>query len=398
MDRKQREALVIALSEKGKTYREIAKEVRMSPVTIKAIRSRAGLDESTSPSSRTFELYSEGKTPLQVAIALNLEVEKAIQYHQQYLMLLGCTEFTKLYPQIKNNPWPFVNLVKLAIGKQMNAGHIIKLLEIANNDLLLVESKYENRKKELELIDCRKNNANSEYQLICDEVSNLRREKDQFQSNIGKLRHEEFELNQQKQRIENFVNNFQNNNETCMKIKQIVRDDIESIISNPKRLLRYILMSIFESARRHPGDFQALYYNISSAELRVRSSLQALTNPNGQNSTECEYNEGALEKTLLDEAEKINSKLVNDITNEITNDTKSSQVLHVRDKQNGLPMNEVYLTNLDNHEGEVPISEIMSNFALEICNSINVTNERSRRTDTRLDKDETDTYKFQQEP
>jgi DNA-binding NarL/FixJ family response regulator len=58
MDRKQREALVIALSEEGKTYREIATDLKMSPVTIKAIRSKAGLDESTSLSSRVFEFYS----------------------------------------------------------------------------------------------------------------------------------------------------------------------------------------------------------------------------------------------------------------------------------------------------------------------------------------------------
>ena len=61
----------------------------MSPNTIKAVLNRAGLDESSSIHSRAFELFSEGKTPLQVAIALNLEAETAIQYHQRYYMLLG---------------------------------------------------------------------------------------------------------------------------------------------------------------------------------------------------------------------------------------------------------------------------------------------------------------------
>jgi transposase len=46
MGRKQTEALVISLYEKGKTYRDIIKELRMSPNTIKAILSRAGLDGS----------------------------------------------------------------------------------------------------------------------------------------------------------------------------------------------------------------------------------------------------------------------------------------------------------------------------------------------------------------
>lgn len=61
LSRKEREARVIALYEKGKTYREIAKELRMSPNTIKAILSREGLDQSTSINSRAFELFQKEK-------------------------------------------------------------------------------------------------------------------------------------------------------------------------------------------------------------------------------------------------------------------------------------------------------------------------------------------------
>lgn len=131
MDKKQKEALVLALAEKGETYREIAKNAGVSPNTIKAVLNRAGLDESTSIHSRAFELFSESKTPLEVAITLNLEAEKAIQYHQQYLMLLGCTEFTKVYPQIKENPWPYVNLVNQSLEKQMGDVEVVELLKIA---------------------------------------------------------------------------------------------------------------------------------------------------------------------------------------------------------------------------------------------------------------------------
>jgi lambda repressor-like predicted transcriptional regulator len=70
MDRKHKEALVITLSEKGKTCREITKEAGVSPNTIKAILNKAGLDQINSISSRVFELYSQDKTPLEVAITL----------------------------------------------------------------------------------------------------------------------------------------------------------------------------------------------------------------------------------------------------------------------------------------------------------------------------------------
>jgi len=81
MDRKQKEALVLALAEKGKTYREITKEAGVSPNTIKAVLNKAGLDETASISSRAFELYVQQKTPVEVAIALNLKAKETIDYY-----------------------------------------------------------------------------------------------------------------------------------------------------------------------------------------------------------------------------------------------------------------------------------------------------------------------------
>jgi hypothetical protein len=94
MNKKQKEALVLAMLEKVESYRDISRKAKVSPNTIKAISNRAGLDKTTSISSRAFELYVRQKTPVEVAIALNLEAEKVIQYHQKYFILLGCTEFT----------------------------------------------------------------------------------------------------------------------------------------------------------------------------------------------------------------------------------------------------------------------------------------------------------------
>ncbi|MGC2309667.1 MAG: hypothetical protein WA461_14790 [Nitrososphaeraceae archaeon] len=94
MDRKQKEALVLALAEKGKTYREITKEAGVSPNTIKAVLNKAGLDETASISSRAFELYVQQKTPVEVAIALNLKAKETIDYYHGYFILSNSTEFT----------------------------------------------------------------------------------------------------------------------------------------------------------------------------------------------------------------------------------------------------------------------------------------------------------------
>ncbi|MFZ0554616.1 MAG: hypothetical protein WAM26_04925, partial [Nitrososphaeraceae archaeon] len=148
MNKNEKESLVLAMLEKGDSYRSIAQRANVSPNTIKAISSRAGLDETTSISSRAFELYVQQRTPVQVAIALNLEAEKAINYYHQYFMLLGITEFTKAYLQVKDNPWPYVNLVQLTQNARMGDGEVVELLKIANGYLPRVRLEYDRLKEE----------------------------------------------------------------------------------------------------------------------------------------------------------------------------------------------------------------------------------------------------------
>src|ERR671919_945393 len=188
MNRKQKEDLVLALAEKGETYREIAKKAGVSPNTIKAVLNRAGLDESTSIHSRAFELFSKGQAPLQVAITLNLEAQTAIQYHQQYYMLLGCTEFTKTYLQVKDNPWPYVNLARLVHSARMGDDEVVELLKIANGYLPRVRLEYDrvneeinSTKAELNSWKAATSNEVRVYQDFCNRNLVLKRREDELQ-------------------------------------------------------------------------------------------------------------------------------------------------------------------------------------------------------------------------
>jgi hypothetical protein len=52
---------------------------------------------------------------------LGLKTKEVLRYHREYFMLLGSYEFTKVYLQIKDNPWAYVNLVKLAQNSARNS-------------------------------------------------------------------------------------------------------------------------------------------------------------------------------------------------------------------------------------------------------------------------------------
>ena len=201
MDKKQKEALVLAMLEKGESYRDIVQKAKVSPNTIKAISNRAGLDESTSISSRAFELYVQQKTPIEVAIALNLEAEKAINYYHEYFMLLGITEFTKTYLQVKDNPWPFINLVNLVQNSRIGDSEVVELLRIANGYLPRVRLEYDRVKEEIYSSKAELNswkaavsNEVRVYQDFCNRNLALKNREDELQSSVNDLEAKEAEL------------------------------------------------------------------------------------------------------------------------------------------------------------------------------------------------------------
>ena len=88
---KQREKLVLDRYNEGKTIKEIAKEAKMSFRDIGYILKQAGKQEEQtqmqSISSQAYKLFSEGKTVLQVAIALSLRGHKVSNIHTLYRIL-----------------------------------------------------------------------------------------------------------------------------------------------------------------------------------------------------------------------------------------------------------------------------------------------------------------------
>jgi predicted transcriptional regulator len=293
LTRKQKEALVISLHENGKTYKEIAQELKISPNSIKAILTKAGLDQSTTKSSVAFELFSKDKTPLEVAITLDLEADEAIRLHQLYFKLLGCTEFTRVYQEIKDNPWLYVNLVKLAQDEGISEDQIIKLLEIANGHLPRVTAEYEKVKTEINSLENEKSNSAKDYQRLCDGIIRMNKRTDQLQMNVLELEDQKAILELQKTGLKNFIKNFQDKDIEYHKVRQGIQGEIENVLADRRHLLRLAVRSTIELLRVDPQKFHSFYYN--------QSTIQPESG----------------EEPILVEAEELYKKMLENITNKV---------------------------------------------------------------------------------
>jgi transposase len=168
MTRQERERLVLNLYNQGKTIREIAKEVRMSFRDIGAILNKTFVEKAEgskeqqeeiqqlSDSSQAYKLFSERKTPLEVAIELNLGESEATKLYKEYWKLKQLHNLNMVYEETKGDIEPFLKLYKLAKRKGIGVKQVVDILAIANNDLPALEWRFKRLGNDMSMLQFQK--------------------------------------------------------------------------------------------------------------------------------------------------------------------------------------------------------------------------------------------------
>jgi transposase len=191
LTRQERERLVLDLYyNQGKTYREISKEARISPRDIGVIlnkvmeekmETKGQQDNDTdaednqeqekeqqqlSLSTQAYKLFSEGKTPIGVAIELNLRESLATKFCREYWKLKQLYNLNMVYEEIKDDIASFLKLYKLSKTKGMGIKQVIDTLAIANNDLPAIEGRLKRQRNDVSMLQSQKHTCRRNlYQL-----------------------------------------------------------------------------------------------------------------------------------------------------------------------------------------------------------------------------------------
>jgi uncharacterized coiled-coil DUF342 family protein len=189
MNRQEREEYVIQLYKENNSIREIARLVHMSFRDIGVIINKAKLqaerergyvtaEEAKSPESRAFKMFSEGKSPLEVAIALDEPGDRVRAMYREYWELSGRYELAQLYDQAKHYLPSLLRLQMIVKELGMKEYDVINALELAkHNELENLQWKVEYLRKEVNMLENEK--WNSTIQIL-----KLNKMIDQFQSSL----------------------------------------------------------------------------------------------------------------------------------------------------------------------------------------------------------------------
>jgi hypothetical protein len=302
LSRQEKERLVVDLYNQGKTIRDIAKDLRMSFRDIGAILKKSGEREEEeneekqllSSSTKAYRLFSKGKTPIDVAITLNLSEEDTTKFYQEYWNLKQMHNLRMVYEETGDDIVHFLKLYKLSKDAHMNPEHVINLLQISNEYLPLLEHRYSMLKKEIDSLEFEKQKSRD----IGNQVRVLTKVSEKYKEEIKNLQKE-------KTKLETLLKEFGNNN-GYKKIRHAAEEEVNNILSKRKDLMKLATSSVIESILRDPTKYNFL----------VNSNLYN----GGQYAASQPYID-AYRTLILDEAQKIFELMVRDLTSRIIGDT-----------------------------------------------------------------------------
>jgi hypothetical protein len=113
--------------------------------------------EPKSKQSQAFKLFSEGKTPLNVAIALDLPADEIQAIHREFWELNNMHELAEVHEEIRPYLSSVLRLHKILNDLGMGEQEIINVLKLANNHQLEhLQWKVEYLRNEIDMLEIQK--------------------------------------------------------------------------------------------------------------------------------------------------------------------------------------------------------------------------------------------------
>jgi hypothetical protein len=350
LTRQERERLVVDLYyNQGKTYREISKVARISPRDIGVILNKVieekktkGLEEEQdninsknhnqeneqrlSLSAQAYKLFSDRKTPLEVAIALNLRESEATKYYKEYWKLKQQHNLNVVYEELKGDIDPFLRLYRLSKAKGMGVQQVVNLLEIANTDLPDIQCRYERIKREVNTLEFNKQQSHRTMAYFNNQIETQRNALTSYRISCIRQRRKIEKLYNEKARLEALVTGFKNNNEDYLKIKQAAEEKVKDVLTNGKLILKFATFSVIESLRSSPELYNfVIHDNSNNTPISYGSNYPSSMLLGRQEQQQQSFND-SYTVLILEEGEKLYNKLTTKLTNMVMTTTTADAI------------------------------------------------------------------------
>jgi len=159
-----------------------------------------------SSESQAFKLFSEGKTPVQVVIALDIPADEMHAIYREYWQLKGMHKLDVLYEEAKDSLPSVLKLHKIVKEQDMGENEVINVLKLANNnELSYLQDKADYLRNEISNLELKKAECTNHVLTLSKRIDELRETVNVYESSLNEKREEIAILNQEQKRLDNLV-------------------------------------------------------------------------------------------------------------------------------------------------------------------------------------------------
>jgi cell division protein FtsB len=279
LTRLEKENRVIELYEEGKTYREIVQEVHMSLSDISSVIKRhtgeVNGEQQQQQHQKTIDtkaltLFEEGRTPVQVAIELDLKSEDVTRLNMEWRQLKGLHDLIQLHEELRDEILPLVNSYKNIKDAGLAPQRIVTALKYAE-ELPVLERRYNELKNEFGNITYKKQNLLYSFDDLNHQMFLTKKMLDQGDSMIEQKKQEIEQLSNEKQHLENFISRLKTNSNEYDRVTRIAKAKILQLLYNKRSILEVAIGSILEVLIEHPEKQLLIYDSLDAPDYRIPS-------------------------------------------------------------------------------------------------------------------------------
>jgi hypothetical protein len=308
----EKETIVIEMLKKGYPIREIAKAAQKSFSAIGEINRRTFGESASykkkkkklSKTAQALELFSQGKSPIEVSIELDFEPKDVEKVYLNYLGLTGLTQLVRIYQELGKYLPDFISFYCSFNEAGADNKKINEILDMANRlpelDLEIKRLQIERKNLEIPI-----QNKNNNLQYLDNQIEIANNIFSTELTNLEDLRHEAAHCRMQLQNLKKLLNDIANKNE-YQNLEKKVEDMVMKIISEKLVNLSLVLVAVLEALRNDPSKYEIIF-----------TYLDTFKNGNIKGEDLQSKENYAFFNSLLQEIDKIYKKLYKVYSNKI---------------------------------------------------------------------------------
>jgi hypothetical protein len=202
---------------------------------------------------KAYKLFSEGKSLVEVTIALKLTAQQAHQFHIDFWKLMQMHQLFVIYQENKDSIGYFLKLVRLGKREGMTPEQIIDLLKMADNTKDLNE-KFLRLQGEVTDMELKKSVIKEQLEDLENKISSAEEQLSETDK-ACKLKFDELSgVCYQIQMLEYQIERFKNS-KSYQAIEKISKDKVNELLTENRKLLEYALVSVIEALKNEPNRY-----------------------------------------------------------------------------------------------------------------------------------------------